>query len=82
MEAGSGIWNMSAVVKDAVMAPSLLQAGMAAGLVPLLLTPGSNYPILLVGMTCIISVFCFHLLSKSVIVLATGTLISVIHAWF
>lgn len=81
MEASSGIWNMSAVVKDAVMAP-LLEAGMATGLVPLVLIPDSNYPILLVRMTCAISVFCFQWLSKSVVVLATGTWISVIHACF
>lgn len=28
------------------MAPSLLQAGMATGLVPFILIPGSNYPVL------------------------------------
>lgn len=33
-----------AVVKDAVVAPALLQAGMAAGVEPLVLTPDSNYP--------------------------------------
>lgn len=82
MEASSGIWNISAVVKDAVMAASLQQAGMAARLVPLSLIPDNNYPILFVRTTCVISVFSFHLLSKSVIVSATGTLISVIHAWF
>lgn len=47
MEARSGIWNIDAVVKDVVMAPPLLQAGMAPGLVPLILIPDSNYPILL-----------------------------------
>lgn len=46
MEASSGTRNISAVVKDAVVAPFLLQAGMAAGLVPLILNPDSNYPIL------------------------------------